>query len=77
MVPPSPGHLEELGDRPGIAGDLPPARHGGAGPGASWMTPQDWYPKSLAIEEELGDRPGMAGTYHQLGMVAQDRGRAG
>ena len=26
-------------------------------------------------EEELGDRPGMAASYHQLGIVAQLRGR--
>ena len=36
---------------------------------------EDWYRRSLNIEEELGNRPGMANTFHQLGMVAQDRGR--
>ena len=43
--------------------------------GGGWMRPQDWYTRSLAISEELGDRPGMASSYHQLGIVAQDRGR--
>jgi len=35
----------------------------------------DWYRKSLVISEELGDKPAIAGRYHQLGMVAQGRGR--
>src|SRR5262249_25157436 len=29
---------------------------------------------SLAIAEELGDRAGMASSYHNMGMVAQERG---
>jgi Tetratricopeptide repeat len=32
-------------------------------------------PKSLAIKEELGNRPGLTITYHQLGRVAENRGR--
>ena len=36
---------------------------------------EGWCRQSLAIKEELGDRPGMAATYHQLGRVAQMRGR--
>jgi tetratricopeptide (TPR) repeat protein len=35
----------------------------------------DWYRKSLVISEELGDKPAIAGRYHQLGMVAQERGQ--
>ena len=61
---------EELGDRPGHGGQLPPARHGRAGPGRLDEA-ADWYRKSLAIDEELGDRPGMASAYHQLGNVAR------
>ena len=33
----------------------------------------DWYRKSLAIKEQIGDRAGMAASYHQLGIIAQDR----
>ncbi|MEV2192285.1 tetratricopeptide repeat protein, partial [Streptomyces phaeochromogenes] len=36
---------------------------------------EDWYRQSLTIEKDLGNRPGMASTYHQLGRVAQERGR--
>ncbi|MDR0343993.1 MAG: tetratricopeptide repeat protein, partial [Nocardiopsaceae bacterium] len=36
---------------------------------------EDWYRQSLTISEELADRPGAASSYHQLGVVAQDRGR--
>ncbi|WP_369077315.1 tetratricopeptide repeat protein, partial [Paractinoplanes hotanensis] len=32
------------------------------------------YQQSLTIKEELGNRAGMANSYHQLGMLAQDRG---
>ena len=39
------------------------------------MRPQDWYRQALAILEELGDRPHMTASYHQLGILAQDRGR--
>ncbi|TPW00459.1 MAG: hypothetical protein USCAAHI_00086 [Beijerinckiaceae bacterium] len=35
---------------------------------------EGWYRKSLEINEALGNRPGLASSYHQLGMVAQDRG---
>ncbi|MCP2269284.1 Tetratricopeptide repeat-containing protein, partial [Actinokineospora diospyrosa] len=34
-----------------------------------------WCQQSLTIKENLGDRPGMASSYHQLGIVAQLRGR--
>lgn len=33
----------------------------------------DWYRQALAIEEELGDCPGMTITYHQLGLLAEER----
>ena len=36
---------------------------------------EDWYCKSLAIKEELGDRSDIGFTYHQLAIIAQDRGR--
>ena len=66
---------EELGDRPGLAAHLPSARYHRPGRVDGWMRLTDWYRKSLAIKEELGNRPGMASTYHQLGMIAEDRGR--
>jgi tetratricopeptide (TPR) repeat protein len=33
-----------------------------------------WYRKALALREELDDRAGMAPSYHQLGIMAQERG---
>ena len=33
-----------------------------------------WYRKALALREGLGDREGMATSYHQLGIIAQERG---
>ena len=35
----------------------------------------DWYTRSLTISEDVGDRRGIASSYHQLGILAQDRGR--
>ena len=37
-------------------------------------TARKLYQQALAIFEELGDRAGMANTYHNLGVLAQDRG---
>jgi tetratricopeptide (TPR) repeat protein len=36
---------------------------------------EDWYRKSLAIFKDLVNRPGMADSYHNLGNLAQARGR--
>jgi hypothetical protein len=38
------------------------------------LAAEAWSQKSLAIDEALSNRPGMATSYHQLGIVAQDRG---
>jgi tetratricopeptide (TPR) repeat protein len=36
---------------------------------------EDRYRRSLTLAKKFGNRPGMAKTYHQLGMVARQRGR--
>ena len=64
---------EDLGDRPAWP-QLPPARHGRPGAGAAGGG-RGLVPQVPGHREELGDRPRMASSYHQLGMVAQDRGR--
>jgi hypothetical protein len=33
-----------------------------------------FYSKSLEIFEELGDKPGIASSFHQLGMIRQEKG---
>ncbi len=63
---------EELGNRPGMASHLPPARQHRPGRG-QLEEADDWYRRSLTINEELGNRPGLAATYAQLGLLSEVR----
>ena len=72
-VPARPRH-RRAARRPGRHGrQLPPARHPRPEPrGLRRGRPP--VPARPRHHERLGDQAGMAGSYHQLGMLAQDRG---
>jgi tetratricopeptide (TPR) repeat protein len=36
---------------------------------------EPWYRRSLIINEKFGNQTGIANTYHQLGFLAEERGR--
>ena len=65
---------EEIGDRPGQAGNYHQlgmtAQHRGRLDEAD-----NWYRKALTVFGELGNRFGLALSYAQLGLVAEDEGQ--
>ena len=66
---------EQLGNRPGMAEQLPPARHRRPGPRAPRRRRGLVPPSPSRSTRSSATGPAWPISYHQLGMVAQHRGR--